>query len=137
MTTTPLALAALLAYVAAHAAFAVAVRRRAMVVTGSCRFCHPVRWFLLPLPVVGAIAALTGIPHMWRAVERDLAEHGLAAPPRTGYGYGIAYAVGRLLVLVPGLALLGLVLQVAGAIGFLAHLDAVADRLHTPEVAIA
>lgn len=132
-----LATGALLAYVAAHAAFAVAVRRRAMECIGSCRFCHPVRWFLLPIPVVGAVAALTGIPHMWEAAERDLAEHGLPAPPRTGYAYGIAYAVGRLLLLVPGAALLALVLQLAGAIGFLAHLRQVADRLHTPEVAIA
>lgn len=126
-----------LAYVGAHLAFVLAVRRMAMVIPGSCRFCHPMRWLLIPLPVIGAVAALTGIPRMWHAVERDLAEHRLPAPSRTGLGYGIAYAVGRLLMLAPGLQLLGLVLQLAGAIGFLTHLARIADALHTPEVAIA
>lgn len=126
-----------LAYVGAHLGFVLAVRRLAMVIPGSCRFCHPMRWLLIPLPVVGAVAALTGIPRMWRAVERDLAEHGLPAPSRTWLGYGVAYAVGRLLLLVPGTQLLGLTLQLAGAIGFLWHLARIADALHTPEVAIA
>ncbi len=132
-----LAAGAIVAYVAAHVAFTIAVRRQAMTITGSCRFCHPWRWLLLPLPVVGAVAALTGVPRMWRAAERDLAEHGLAAPPSTGLGAGLAYAVGRLLMLVPGAQLLGLLLQLGGGIGFLWALGRVADALHTREVAIA
>jgi hypothetical protein len=124
-------------YLAAHLAFTVAVRRRAMAITGSCRFCHPWRWLLLPLPVVGALAALTGIPRMWRAAAADLAEHGLAAPSATGLGGGLAYACGRLLLLVPGAQLLALLLQIGGALVFLAELDRVATALHTREVAIA
>jgi hypothetical protein len=124
-------------YVAAHVAFTVAVRRQAMSITGSCRFCHPWRWLLLPLPVVGALAALTGIPRMWGAAAADLAEHGLPAPSSTGLGGGLAYAIGRLLLLLPGAQLLALLLQLGGAVVFLAELHRVAAALHTREVAVA
>ncbi|MCU0625664.1 MAG: hypothetical protein MUF21_04135 [Gemmatimonadaceae bacterium] len=100
---------AVAAYVAAHVTFAVVVRRLAMVIPCSCRLCEPLRWLLLPIPVIGAVA---------------------------GLAYGLAYAIGRLLMLVPGMLVLGLVLQIAGGIGFLVQLGRVAEALHTREVVI-
>jgi hypothetical protein len=127
---------AVAAYVAAHVTFAVVVRRLAMVIPCSCRLCEPLRWLLLPIPVIGAVAALTGVPRMWRAAETAFDEHGLPAPGSAGLAYGLAYAIGRLLMLVPGMLVLGLVLQIAGGIGFLVQLGRVAEALHTREVVI-
>lgn len=124
-------------YVVLHATFCFALRRMAMVIPGPQRMCSPLGLWVLAVPGVGALASFGALRHVWDAAAAAVDAHRVAPPRGVARGFAVTYATGRLLILIPGMVVPALLLQCAGATGFLVRLSGVARSLRTPDVAIA
>ncbi|MES3032670.1 MAG: hypothetical protein V4813_01585 [Gemmatimonadota bacterium] len=125
------------AYGLAQVLFCLSLRRMAMVIPGPQRMCNPLGLWVLAIPVAGALASFGVLRHVWDAATAATAAHHLAPPRGEARAFAIGYGVSRLLILVPGMAMVAVLLQAAAAAGFLVRLASVARSLRTPDVAVA
>ena len=125
------------AYVLAQVVFCLALRRMAMAIPGPQRMCNPLGLWVLVIPGAGALASFGVLRNVWDAATAATAAHRLAPPRGVARAFAICYGLSRLLILVPGMALVAVLLQCAAAAGFLVRLSSVARSLRTPDVAVA
>lgn len=131
------ALSFAVAYMLAQAVFCLALRRMAMAIPGPQRMCNPLGLWVLVIPGAGALASFGVLRHVWDAATAATTAHHMAPPRGVARAFAIGYGVSRLLILVPGMALVAVLLQCAAATGFMVRLASVARSLRTPDVAIA
>ena len=124
-------------YVALQGVFCFALRRMAMVIPGPMRMCSPLGLWVLAIPGVGALASFGALRQVWDAATAAVDAHHVAPPRGVARGFAVTYAASRLLILIPGMVIPALLLQCAGAVGFLVRLSGVARSLRTPDVAVA
>ena len=126
-----------MAYMLAQVVFCLALRRMAMAIPGPQRMCNPLGLWVLVIPGAGALASFGVLRHVWDAATAATTAHHMAPPRGVARAFAIGYGVSRLLILVPGMALVAVLLQCAAATGFMVRLASVARSLRTPDVAIA